>query len=226
MRPLIAISLSREVNEITQGDFTHTMDFPDGYISFTAGVPTIQYYDDEDKANSAFLNVPHMHTGCDKYTSQIKPLRQGRPIGVGDTGKMRLHWQKNKVTKVRVNLRCSLAIPDVGEANFIHCIQFTAEGIDIVDSEGDPFRKQIRKGLFTAASIERKQLVKSVGGQDLVDLWTAVREAHGHEISVDNAFNDDTRCTSCSSLGFHCLHLDFHSGNGSDLHWDMDRCDV
>lgn len=437
VRPLIAITFSTEVNEIVQGDFTHTMDFPDGYISYSAGVPTIQYYDDQDKANSAFMNVPHMHPGRDKYTSQNKPLRRifdksyqatlllgqiaievideyldegyefpdrqslcqeilnkynalaanseahktffeefenarlafssyrpsgkavvaksergesdnfrlvanangrmklmsfgqaeglpdsrsrdqqlellwlrdipvlhtvvkrtsqskdqwkeqfmslptgayfllkvfsqmkpaefmegilkhirpdlagntdwltespartdailecgmwlalpkkqdggeltrmyrhfpltyssafdlhGKPVAVGDTGKIRLHWQKDENTKVLVNLRCSDAIPGVGEGNFLRSVLFTENGIDIIDGDGAAFRKLIRKDVYASASIERQRFLTSVGGQDLLDLWVAARGAHGHKISAASSVAFDQSASTSAPV--------------------------
>lgn len=108
---------------------------------------------------------------------------EGRPIGVHTNGRIILRWQKDPSTKLLVRFKFRLAAPS-GGSNPIRYIQFTAEGIDITDGDGDSLRKEKREGVTLPASVPRDQFLASEGGQDLADLWAAVRTAHGHSVPM------------------------------------------
>ncbi|KAK9417713.1 hypothetical protein SUNI508_01470 [Seiridium unicorne] len=84
-RPLIVNTFSRPVNHIIRANLVHQMGLPQGAFTDHVGELTIQYYDPPDwtvsenaspDPNTAFINIPHIHPGRDKYGSQEVELRR------------------------------------------------------------------------------------------------------------------------------------------------------
>lgn len=81
VRPLICASYSRIVNGIVRSDFQHENGVGMGAFTPLVAEATIQFYndpqnDDETRENSAFINIPHIHPGRDKYGPQDIKLRR------------------------------------------------------------------------------------------------------------------------------------------------------
>lgn len=80
VRSLIAVSFSRKVNELTKANFMHQ--FGAKFASFiaTAGELSLQYYETDESGqldpDSAFINIPHIHPGYDKYGPTNVVLRR------------------------------------------------------------------------------------------------------------------------------------------------------
>jgi len=80
-RPIVAVTYSRLVNNITLADFRHGNGVRMSSFISVVGTATIQYYDHDDETmqpteDSAFINIPHIHPGRDKYGPQAPELRR------------------------------------------------------------------------------------------------------------------------------------------------------
>lgn len=111
---------------------------------------------------------------------------QGRPVGVGSTGAIRMRYKKNNTEQVIVQIRVKSAIPEDGERFSPRFVQFTAEGIDIVDAEGTPFRQATAAGKVMPATIPKVKLAGTEGGAATLELWKAVCAAHNISIADEN----------------------------------------
>ncbi|KAK4542301.1 hypothetical protein LTR36_006954 [Oleoguttula mirabilis] len=81
VRPIIAATYSRLVNNVTLANFRHGNGVRMNNFTSAVGKASIQYYDHNDETgepdeNSAFINIPHIHPGRDKYGSQHPALRR------------------------------------------------------------------------------------------------------------------------------------------------------
>ncbi|KAF8245580.1 hypothetical protein K440DRAFT_662751 [Wilcoxina mikolae CBS 423.85] len=84
-RPWIGIGLGHKVSSSMKGNFMHQYGMTrDRYIDYV-GMPSVQYYDsswlnsendDEPDPNTAFILIPHIHPGRDKYGNQPESLRR------------------------------------------------------------------------------------------------------------------------------------------------------
>ncbi|KAK4501828.1 hypothetical protein PRZ48_007637 [Zasmidium cellare] len=79
-QPLIAVTYSRPVNELVRSNFQNENGVKMNTFTSIVGKPTIQYYDYDTDGNpdedSAFINIPHIHPGRDKYGDQDITLRR------------------------------------------------------------------------------------------------------------------------------------------------------
>lgn len=73
VRPVITATFSRPVNTLTRADFATDATAARTLVSIV-GQPTLQFYDSDDE-DSAFINMPHIHPGRDKYTAKNVELR-------------------------------------------------------------------------------------------------------------------------------------------------------
>lgn len=127
----------------------------------------------------------------DVYTSAYD--MQGRQVGVGTTGAIRLYWRKDDGTNWAVQIRVKLAIPPPGQLHASRSIHFTRHGIDVREADGTAFRNYTaRTDTEAKASIPVNLLAgtkgafnTSVGGQATLDLWKAVRLARGKVVPQD-----------------------------------------
>ena len=93
IRPLIAVSYSRPVNSITRANFMHNHGVSkSGMSPFTEVIakPSIQFYhnadlSDQTREECAFINIPHIHPGHDKYGKQDVRLRRLLEITMQET---------------------------------------------------------------------------------------------------------------------------------------------
>lgn len=94
IQPIIAVSYSRPVNAITRADFIHNNGVSmSGMSPFTEIVarPSIQFYHhadisgDRSREECAFINIPHIHPGRDKYGEQDVRLRRLLEITMQET---------------------------------------------------------------------------------------------------------------------------------------------
>lgn len=131
----------------------------------------------------------------DQYVSAYD--MQGRNVGVLESnGGLILRWMKSSSEKVNVRLHVKPAIPRIrprfGLNTHARAVDFTEHGIDVVDAWGNAFRSYLRKGEPFQASVLRESLASTESGPVALELWKAVREAHGHEVPED-AEMDDTK---------------------------------
>jgi len=79
VQPLITISAGKFATSVVRSNFTHGMEIAmSDRIVDIVGKPTIQYYTSsaEDRDESAFINIPHIHPGRDGYSSDDDKLRR------------------------------------------------------------------------------------------------------------------------------------------------------
>ena len=73
------MTFSKPVNGILRANFDRAWTDNFGSLIDVAGEPTIQHYYDADDSiaeeDAAFINVPHIHLGRDKYSSKNIELR-------------------------------------------------------------------------------------------------------------------------------------------------------
>ncbi|KAK5018907.1 hypothetical protein BJ546DRAFT_1099832 [Cryomyces antarcticus] len=74
IRPLIAVAFSREVTSVARANLKHDFGVRTGNFVPLVGELTIQHYGDE--TDDAFIVIPHIHGGRDKYGSQQTALRR------------------------------------------------------------------------------------------------------------------------------------------------------
>ncbi|KAK4889161.1 hypothetical protein LTR27_011996 [Elasticomyces elasticus] len=81
VRPVIANTYSRLVNNVTLANFVHGNGVRMNRFTDIVGKPTIQYYGTNEESgepdpDTAYINIPHIHPGRDKYGSQVPQLRR------------------------------------------------------------------------------------------------------------------------------------------------------
>ncbi|KAK8028878.1 hypothetical protein PG991_005934 [Apiospora marii] len=85
VRPLIVNAYSKPVSSITRANFLHEFGLPRSSLVEHVGELTIQYYSSTSWVNercdgpdpdTAFINIPHLHPGFDKYGEQPVELRR------------------------------------------------------------------------------------------------------------------------------------------------------
>lgn len=80
VQPIIAVSLSRQVNELTKANFMHQFGTRLKSFITSVGDLSIQYHEIDEfgqpNPESAFINIPHIHPGFDKYGSTNPALRR------------------------------------------------------------------------------------------------------------------------------------------------------
>jgi hypothetical protein len=68
VRPLVVATCSRPITSIVRANFESEIDMPFGLsLSSVVGDITIQYYGSDGDENSAFLAIPQIHPGFEKY---------------------------------------------------------------------------------------------------------------------------------------------------------------
>jgi hypothetical protein len=68
VRPLVVATCSRPITSIVRANFESEIGMPFGLsLSSVVGEITIQYYGPDGDENSAFLAIPHIHPGFEKY---------------------------------------------------------------------------------------------------------------------------------------------------------------
>jgi hypothetical protein len=78
---LITATFSRAVNGFISANFAHEFGLPATSFTDCVGVPKIQHFSDPDSnhgidPDEAFINIPHIHHGRDKYGAQDWRLRR------------------------------------------------------------------------------------------------------------------------------------------------------
>lgn len=93
VRPLLAVSYGQPVTSIAQAGFTHSSDASmsgmDPFIDNVAK-PSIQFYhhaqlSDQPREECAFINIPHIDPGVDKYGTPGVRLRRLLEIAMQET---------------------------------------------------------------------------------------------------------------------------------------------
>jgi hypothetical protein len=81
IRPILLVTYSRPVNGIVRANFSHASRALSSAFVDRVGELTIQYYTEKDGTgrcadDDAFINIPHIHPGRDKYGIQDLELRK------------------------------------------------------------------------------------------------------------------------------------------------------
>ncbi|KAL2065775.1 hypothetical protein VTL71DRAFT_3445 [Oculimacula yallundae] len=83
VRPLIIVSYSRPVTGIATANFVHQFGIPPTSFTETVGCLTIHWYSEADRGTAgetdgddAFICIPHIHPGRNKYGAQDVALRR------------------------------------------------------------------------------------------------------------------------------------------------------
>jgi hypothetical protein len=105
---------------------------------------------------------------------------QGRLIGVAQNGAAVVRWLQDDGTKTTVKFRTRPAVPGEDEETALRSIDFTADGIDILATNNEPFRTYFANtNTSEPATIPRDRLASTESGPVCLAMWKAVRVACG-----------------------------------------------
>lgn len=120
---------------------------------------------------------------------------EGMNIGVNETGGINFAWLKDDGTSKTIQLTAKYAIPKREEE--IRYIHFTEAGIDITDAQGKPFRQSRQSNAAPLlATFPKSSLAGRINGENLFDLWKAVRTHLGQ------VFDDPTAAPTITHYSF------------------------
>lgn len=107
----------------------------------------------------------------------------GSAVGISAKGIIRVRWRQDKQNYAVVIFNVMYAAPTEGEGEGAasRTIGFTKHGVDILDSDGNPFRTHYANtGKISKSTIPKVQLAGGENGKLAFDLWRVVRIANGH----------------------------------------------
>ncbi|KAF7195293.1 hypothetical protein HII31_03499 [Pseudocercospora fuligena] len=161
-----------------------------------------EWMNSSEKKTEALLACGVFFQKSDKDDERVRALKryypdqwasaydiQSRLVGVANNGEIRIRWQRDDGTKVSVKVRSKRAIPEEGERLALRTIHFTEHGIDILNAKNEPFRRFYNNtGKYDEATFPKATLPGNIGGPVVMELWKAVCQAHGIDISEEPEF--------------------------------------
>jgi hypothetical protein len=155
---------------------------------------------DPEGRKKAFLDCGLWIHRRDPDVAIPRPNRHGRPaqiselpglnIGINADACSSIRWVRDDNTIAALLLRSPhVAIPQFPQD--IRALAFTEYGIDIVDVSGQPFRYAPVGRQLPPATIPSTAFARFNSGDDIYDMWAAVRKDQGHIVPLRISASDD-----------------------------------